>query len=148
MNPVNTRDALWTPVAGGTVERDVAFDMARRSLPFIPAVLLVTAIAWGPDGAASAAYAIGLVLVNLTISALLLGWAARRSLALLMGMALFGYILRLAFITAAVLLVKDAGWVDIVALGMTIIVTHLGLLFWETRYVSVSLAYPGVKPRS
>ena len=26
-------------------------------------------------------------------------------------------------------------------------VTHLGLLFWETRYVSVTLAYPGLKPR-
>ena len=26
------------------------------------------------------------------------------------------------------------------------IVTHLGLLFWETRYVSASLAFPGLKP--
>jgi hypothetical protein len=26
-------------------------------------------------------------------------------------------------------------------------VTHLGLLFWETRSVSLSLAYPGLKPK-
>ena len=26
-------------------------------------------------------------------------------------------------------------------------ITHLGLLFWETRYVSATLAYPGLKPR-
>ena len=32
------------------------------------------------------------------------------------------------------------------ALGLTIIVTHLGLLFWELRYVSASLAFPGLKP--
>jgi len=29
---------------------------------------------------------------------------------------------------------------------LTLIVTHLGLLFWELRYVSGSLAYPGLKP--
>ena len=26
------------------------------------------------------------------------------------------------------------------------LVTHLGLLFWELRYVSASLAFPGLKP--
>jgi hypothetical protein len=31
-------------------------------------------------------------------------------------------------------------------LGLTIILAHLGLLFWELRYVSLSLAYPGLKP--
>jgi len=34
-----------------------------------------------------------------------------------------------------------------VPLALTIGVTHLGLLIWETRYVSASLAYPGLKPR-
>ncbi len=28
----------------------------------------------------------------------------------------------------------------------TIIVTHLGLLFWEMKYVAMSLAHPGLKP--
>ena len=32
------------------------------------------------------------------------------------------------------------------ALGITVLVTHLGLLFWELRYVSASLAFPGLKP--
>ena len=35
---------------------------------------------------------------------------------------------------------------SLVPLGLTLIVTHLGLLFWELRYVSASLAYPGLKP--
>jgi len=29
-----------------------------------------------------------------------------------------------------------------------LLVTYLGLLFWETRYVSASLAFPGLKPRT
>jgi hypothetical protein len=35
-----------------------------------------------------------------------------------------------------------------VPLALTILVTHLGLLAWETRYVSATLAYPGLKPRT
>ena len=30
--------------------------------------------------------------------------------------------------------------------AILILVTHLGLLFWELRYVSASLAFPGLKP--
>ena len=37
--------------------------------------------------------------------------------------------------------------VEFIPLGLTIIVAHLGLLFWEMRYVSLSLAYPGLKPK-
>ena len=44
------------------------------------------------------------------------------------------------------LLVKDATWLNLTALGLSIIVTHLGLLFWELKYVSASLAFPGTKP--
>jgi hypothetical protein len=29
---------------------------------------------------------------------------------------------------------------------VTLLVTHLGLLFWELRYVSASLAFPALKP--
>ena len=43
-------------------------------------------------------------------------------------------------------LVKDASWISLPALGATIIVTHLGLLAWELKYVALSLAHPGLKP--
>jgi len=42
--------------------------------------------------------------------------------------------------------VKDASWISFPALGSTIIVTHLGLLFWEMKYVALSLSHPGLKP--
>ena len=64
----------------------------------------------------------------------------------MMGAVLFGYLLRLGLIFLALWLVKDAPWVELVPLGITLIVTHLGLLFWELRYVSATLAFPGLKP--
>ncbi len=39
-----------------------------------------------------------------------------------------------------------AALLALVPLGLTIIVSHLGLLFWEMRFVSASLAFPGLKP--
>ena len=63
-----------------------------------------------------------------------------------MGAVLFGYLLRLGLIFLAVFLVHDASWFEKLPLGLTIIVTHLGLLIWELRYVSASLAFPGLKP--
>lgn len=141
-------EAVITRLDGPAVESDLAFDMVRRGLFVAPAMTLVFGLIWGVDGAASTAYGIAIVLVNLVVSALLLSWTARISLGLMMGTALFGYLLRLGLIFLAVWLVKDASWIDIVPLCVTLVVTQLGLLFWEMRYVSASLAYPGLKPQS
>jgi hypothetical protein len=94
----------------------------------------------------SSAYGIALVLVNFALAATFVAVTARISLGLMMGAVLFGYLVRLGLIFAAVLLVKDAGWISLPALGATIIVTHLGLLVWEMKYVAISLAHPGLKP--
>ena len=107
---------------------------------------MVCAAIWGRAGATSAAYALALVTLNFLAAAWLLAWAARISYGLLMGVALFGFLIRLALIGVAVLAVKDAAWVEPMALGLTLVVSYLGLLFWELRYVSVSLAHPGLKP--
>lgn len=137
---VSTRDT------GPAPEPVIVRDIAKRALGFAPvAVLLATAV-WGVDGAASAAYAMVVVLANLALAAWMLSTAARISYALLMGAALFGFLLRLGLVSAAVLLVKDAGWVEPLALGLTLVVAHLGLLLWELRYVSISLAHPGLRP--
>jgi hypothetical protein len=141
-----------TPAAPGAapeippVERQVAADMIRRSLPALPLLVILAALGWGLAGALSASYAIALVLLNFTVSAVALAWAAPRSLVALMAVALFGFLIRLGFIAAAVLVVKDAAWVELVPLGFTLVITHLGLLIWEARHVSASLAFPGLKP--
>lgn len=138
---------LLTADPGPAVEPQLAFDMARRVLPALPVLVILSGLVWGWDGAASAAFAVVLVLGNLAASAALLAWAARVSLPLLMIAALGGFVVRLFVLTAVVILVKDQPWVDLVALGLTLIVTHLGLLIWETRHVSASLAFPALKPK-
>lgn len=144
--PATSSDSFLTRDPGPAVEQEIAGDMARKALWAGPVLVAFCAVAWGLDGAISSAFAVALVIVNFLLSAALLAWAARISYGLLMGAALFGYLLRLGLVSAAVLLVKDQPWVQLWALGLTLIVTHLGLLLWELRYVSASLAFPGLKP--
>ena len=139
-------DAVKGASAVPDVECIIAFDMVRRSLPFVPVALLISGLIWGVNGALSGAYGIALALVNLVITALSLSWSAKRSLGLMRGVAMFGYLLRLILITVAVLAVHSQSWVKIIPLGLMIIVTHLGLLFWELRFASISFTFPGVKP--
>lgn len=138
--------SVYVRDTGPAVEREVARGIVRHGLMFLPLALLAGAIGWGVDGALSVAFAGGLILLNFWVAASLLAWAARTSLSLLMGVSLFGFLLRLGGIVAAVLAVRHMSWVAPVPLGATLIVAHLGLLFWEARYVSASLAFPGLKP--
>lgn len=130
------------PAPEGVIFRDIA----KRAAIVTPAFLLVSGLIWGVGGALSAAYGLAIVVANFALAAGLLAWSARISPGLMMGAALFGYLIRLALIFLAVWLVRDAWWVVVLPLGLTIIIAHLGLLFWEMRYISASLAYPALKP--
>ncbi len=139
-------DVLGTRFEGPAPEVGVSKDMIKRGLVVAPLLIGVCAVIWGADGAWSSAYGIAIVLANFALAAALIAGAARISIALMMGATLFGYLIRLGLIFLAVLLVKDASWISLPALGSTIIVTHLGLLFWEMKFVALSLAHPGLKP--
>lgn len=143
-----TTDAkvLAGPVAGGSPEVEVANDLVRRGLLVTPIAMLVGLLAAGTGGALSVAFAAALVLVNFRVSAALLDRAARISLGLVMGVALFGFLVRLALVSAAVWLVRDQWWAHAEVLAVSLIVSHLGLLAWEARHVSASLAFPGLQP--
>jgi hypothetical protein len=123
----------------------VSNDLVRRGLIASPVLIAVCAIIWGGDGAWSCAYAIGIVLANFALAAGSIALSARISLGLMMATVLFGYLVRLGLMFLAVYLVKDAGWISLPALGATIIVTHLGLLIWELKYVALTLSSPGLK---
>ena len=142
-----------TPDTSGTgdtttppVERQLALDMAKRALPLAPVLVAISALIWGADGAWSSLVAVAIVLVNLLGAALAMTWAARRSLGTLMAVALGGFVVRMAVVVAIVAVIRDESWVDLVALAVNILVTQLGLLVLELRYVSASLAFPGLKP--
>jgi hypothetical protein len=139
---VDAASAVETP----PVERRLALDLARHGLLVAPAIVLVAALVRGVDGAASAALGLGLLVLNLFVAAVSLEWAARRSPGALYTVALGGFLLRMITILV-VMLVADAffGWADVVVLGITLFVTHLGLLFWELRSVSLTFAAPGLR---
>jgi hypothetical protein len=128
------------------VERRIALDVARHGLLVAPAIVVVAGLIRGVDGAASAALGLGLLVLNLIVAAVSLEWAARRSPSALVSVALGGFLLRMMTILV-VMLVADAffGWADVVVLGITLFLTHLGLLFWELRSVSLSFAAPGLR---
>jgi len=131
---------------GPAPERAVALDIVRHGFYALPVALLIGYIGWGTAGLASVGFATSLVLANFWLAAVALGWAARISLGLLMGVSLMGFLVRIGLISLAVLAVRDQAWVEPAPLAVTLVVAHLGLLFWETRFVSASLAFPGLKP--
>ncbi|MCB9379275.1 MAG: ATP synthase subunit I [Acidimicrobiaceae bacterium] len=137
---------VLTALPGPAPEVSVTKDMVKRGLVVAPLLIAVCGFIWGLHGAYSSAYGVAIVLINFALAAGTVAMTARISIGLMMGAVLFGYLVRLGLIFLAVLLVKDAGWISLPALGATIIVTHLGLLVWEMKYVAISLAHPGLKP--
>ena len=129
------------------VEKEIAFDIVKKAPIAAPIVIAIGALFWGAHGAASAAVAVAVVCVNLVLAALSLAWAAKVSPAVLMGTALGGFLARMGLVTVVVLAVRHQPWANLTALAVTILVTHLGLLAWETKYVSATLAYPGLAPK-
>ena len=79
---------------GPAPERQVARDILKNGLFALPVALLIGFIGWGTSGLASVGFAAGLILANFWLAAILLGWAARISLGLLMGVSLFGFLIR------------------------------------------------------
>ena len=124
----------------------VSKDIVKRGLIAGPFIAVVSFVIWGIDGLWSSSLGLGIVLANFVLAAALIAWSAPISLALMMGVILFGYLVRLGIIAAAVFLVRDLNWISLPALGITVIVSHLGLLFWEMRYIAASLAFPGLRP--
>jgi hypothetical protein len=129
------------------VERDIALDLVKHGLLIAPVVILVAGLVSGWDGTASAAIALGIVCLNFTLAALSVGWAAKISPVMVGGVALGGYVVRLGLILVALVLLRHVSWIVLPWLGFTLVGAHLVLLFWEMRYVSMSLAAPGLRPR-
>jgi hypothetical protein len=139
--------AAVTRIDGPATESQVVRDMVRRGLMVAPVLVLVCALFWQVDGGVTSLFGSAVVLANFLFAAALMTYSARISLALMMGAVLFGYLIRLGLVVVAYLAVRNTAWFSKGAFGLTIIVMHLGLLMWETKYVSATLAFPGLKPQ-
>jgi hypothetical protein len=131
---------------GPAPEPEIIRDIAKRCAYAAPVALVAGFLGWQLDGLVSVAVALVVVVANFALAASLQAWAARISLGLVMGVALFGFVVRLAIVSAIVWSIGQQPWVEPMPLGLTLIIGHLGLLIWETRFVSASLAFPGLKP--
>jgi hypothetical protein len=100
----------------------------------------------GVDAAGAVGLAFAIVIGNFLLSAAILGWTARRHPEVLVGVALFSFLGRLILITVIGVGIKELDVVDWPVFCITLVVSYLGLLFWELRSISVSLASPGLKP--
>ncbi|QXC63167.1 ATP synthase subunit I [Aquihabitans sp. G128] len=111
MSTTSAASVIASRDLGPAPERDVARDLIKHGLLALPVALLAGLLGWGTAGLASVAFAAGLVLANFWLAAALLGWAARISLGLLMGVSLFGFLIRIGIIGAAVMAVRNQAWV-------------------------------------
>jgi hypothetical protein len=139
-------DSAIMPVTGGEPELEIARDLAKRALWVLPVALGASWLVWRTDGLLSTAYAMAIVVANFLAAAFMNSRAARINAAVLGAVSMFGFLIRLGLVFIAFFLAKDAPWFEVVPFGLTIVTTHLGLLFWEMKFVSASLAFPGLKP--
>jgi ATP synthase protein I len=128
------------------VERDIALDMVKRGLLVSPAVVALAGVVRGVDGLVSAAIALAIVFVNFLAAAFIVSWAATISTKAAGVAALAGYIVRLVVIVVALFALHNQSWIDFPTLGITLVAAHLGLLTWEAKHVTMSLAAPGLRP--
>ena len=128
-------------------ERALARDIIRRGVIGGPVLIGVCAGVWGFNGLWSSGYALGLILANFWLAASLITWSVRISPTMLMAGVMGGYFIRLGILTGAYFLVRNTGWFEALPFVITLVAAHIVLLVWETRFVSMSLAYPGLKPQ-
>ena len=128
------------------VEREVALDMVRHGMFAAPVIIGGAGIVRGLHGLNSAAIAVALVFVNFLVAAAIMTRAAHSGPTAIGVAAAVGYPIRLGAIVVALVILRHQPWIDLPTLGIVLVGTHVGLLFWEMKYVSMSLAAPGLRP--
>jgi hypothetical protein len=129
------------------IESRIAHDIARHALIVAPIAIIGVGIWRGVPAGAAVALALALVVGNFIAAAWVLGWVARTAPDLLMGAAMMSFLIRLVLISVIGFGIKEADLVDWPVFCVTLVASYLGLLFWEMRSISLSLASPGLKPK-
>ncbi len=135
-------ETLTTP----SVEREIAFDIVRRGAVIAPVIIVVAGLVEGWHGVNSAAIAVALVFVNFLVAAAIMTRAASGGPTAIGIGALVGYLVRLVIILVALVTLRHQPWIHLSTFGIVLVGTHLGLLFWEMKYLSISLGAPGLRP--
>lgn len=105
--------------------------MARRALLLTPLLVGVLWLVDGPKWGVSGLAGVAMTLLNLWLSARILGVVAERAPKLLLPAGLAAFMLGLFLLTLIALALREADLVYFPVTGLTLIGAHLGLVLWE-----------------
>lgn len=113
------------------IELQMVKRMALRALVISPLVIAGTWVYGGPRWGLSAAIGIAMTLLNLFLSARIIGGVAEKTPRLLMPVAMATFVLGLMVLTGIALLLRTIEYVVFPVTGFTLIGTHLLVVLWE-----------------
>jgi hypothetical protein len=108
--------------------------MTRRALVAGPLLVAGLWVWQGPDYALSGAVGIAMTLVNLWLSARIIGSVAERNPQLLMPAALATFALGLLLLTGIAFALQSLDVIFFPVTGLVLIASHLGLVLWEAAH--------------
>jgi hypothetical protein len=122
------------------VKRDVELTLAlhtcRPAVLLAPLLALVFGMLRGPGSAGAATLGVALVVANLLLSGWLLSLVVRRRPHLLTAAALLSFVLRLALLTATLVLLQRATGLDRIAAAVSAVAAYVVMVTWEVVAVA------------
>jgi hypothetical protein len=122
------------------MSRDVEMELALHScwpaVVLAPVLALIFGLLRSPGSAGAALLGVALVVGNLLLSGYLLSLVVRRRPQLLTATALLSFVLRLALLTATLILLQQATGLDRVAAAISAVVAYLVMVTWEVVAVA------------
>jgi hypothetical protein len=118
------------------VEMILAWHACRPAIVLAPVLALLFGFLRGPGSAGAAVLGVALVVGNLLLSGYLLSLVVRRRPQLLAAAALLSFVLRLALLTATLVLLQQATGLDRIAAAVSAVVGYIAMVIWEVVAVA------------
>ena len=113
------------------IELQMVYRMLKKGVIVAPLVVLPFFIWGGVDAGVSALIGIAMALLNLLLSARIIGGIAENKPSLLLPAAMFAFMLGLGVLVAIAFGLEALDFVTFKITGLVLIGTHLGLVLWE-----------------
>jgi hypothetical protein len=120
----------------GEPEHELVSRLLPFSLPAFAVAALLGALLGGAGAAWSAGIGVAAVAVNFIGFAYSVAWAARIDPTVLMAVGLGGFVVRLATLTVALLLLDRLGWFSPLAFAAAFVPTTIALLVVEMKLLA------------
>jgi hypothetical protein len=118
------------------VEMTLALHACRPAIVVAPVLALIFGLLRSPWSAGAAVLGVALVAGNMLLSGFLLSLVVGRRPQLLTAAALLSFVLRLALLTATLVLLQQATGLDRVAAAVSAVVAYLVMVTWEVVAVA------------